>query len=82
MNKSILEMENAYFGLEPFLDEQARIAVWGADQEYEQFCRSILDRNIPSKDKAVVDESVKQFTDRRRKLQSLLYGSLFLKVPK
>ncbi len=78
MNKSIMDIENSYYLLEPFLSEVSRAALWDANQEYEDFCRNAFDMDLTSKDTATVEKSVKDFTERRRRLRSLLYGQLFV----
>src|SRR5690349_9293334 len=79
MYTAIMEIENAYFAVEPFLDERERVSLWDAEQRFEQFCRDTLDADVMSKGRNTLDNSVKEFTNMRKQLRAILYQSLFAK---
>jgi hypothetical protein len=77
MYDSILRIEDAFFGLEPFLKPDVRDKLWSAEQKFEEFCRNTLDANVRSKGRNAVEASVGQFMEQRKFVRSLLYESLF-----
>jgi hypothetical protein len=77
MYDSIMRIENAFFALEPFLKPDARAKLWNTNQKFEEFCRNTLDSSVRSRGREAIDESVRQFTEQRQLVRSLLYKSLF-----